>query len=118
MSDTDQRLANTLRRAMPKARKVPGFKETWNAAEARADQHRRRFHYAAAAAVGALAIVVVANLPAPPGDALAYIDMAELENSTYWSAPSDALLPESRFDIYQDMPTLFESTEAYGGALL
>ena len=118
MNKTDQRLAKYLRRAMPGTENIPGFAETWNAAQARADQVRRRFHYAAAAAVGTLAIIVVANLPAPSTDALAYIDLSELENTTYWSAPSDALLPESQFDIYQDMPTLMESTEAYGGALL
>ena len=86
MNESDQQLAKTLSRAMPRADEVPGFTETWNAAQARADQARRRFHYAAAAAVGMLAIIVVANLPTPPSDALAYIDLAELENTTYWCA--------------------------------
>ena len=42
--------------------------------------------------------------------AAAGVGFAELMDSTYWSAPSDVLLPDREFDIYQDLPELFEST--------
>ena len=47
-----------------------------------------------------------------------YVEVADLMDSTYWTAPSDVLLPDRQFDIYQDMPELFESTEPAGGTLL
>ena len=68
-------------------------------------------------AVAAVAAVVVAfNLQSP--ETTSYIEVAELLETTYWSAPSDVLLPEHEFDIYQEMPVIFESTEPAGGALL
>ena len=41
-----------------------------------------------------------------------------LLNATAWSAPSDALLPESDPDIFTTLPMLFESTETEVDALL
>ena len=41
-----------------------------------------------------------------------------LLNSTQWSAPSDLLMPEHQFDLYQDLPLLMESTESQEGSLL
>jgi len=41
-----------------------------------------------------------------------------LLGTTGWSAPSDSLMPDHQFDIYQDIPVLIESTETYGGTLL
>ena len=54
--------------------------------------------------------------PAPT--VLPLIEMGELLGSTSWQAPSDVLLPQHEFDLYQDMPALIESTEAATGALL
>ncbi len=41
-----------------------------------------------------------------------------LMNSTLWSAPSDSLMPEHQFDIYQEIPFLIESTDSLEGTLL
>ena len=62
------------------------------------------------------AVIVLVNSSAPVAER--YIEVADLMDSTYWTAPSDALLPEREFDIYQDLPVLFESTEPAEGALL
>ncbi len=97
---------------------APPFLKTWRAAEkcyaARRQSYRR---FASAAAVVAI-VVVAANLRSPPVAQDSYIEAAELLGSTSWSAPSDVLLPEHQFDLYQDMPTLIESTKPAGGALL
>jgi hypothetical protein len=69
---------------------------------------------AAAAIVGA--VIVLLNSGSPP--TASYIEIADLMESTYWAAPSDVLLPDREFDIYQDLPVLFESTEPAEGALL
>ena len=74
------------------------------------------FGFAAAAVVVAMLVITVGN--PPPVDETAYIEIAELLETTYWSAPSDVLLPEREFDIYQELPVLFESTEPAEGALL
>jgi hypothetical protein len=62
------------------------------------------------------AVIVLQSGTAPPGPS--YVEVADLMDSTYWSAPSDVLLPDREFDIYQDLPVLFESTEPAEGALL
>ena len=118
MSENDKHLAETLQRAMPRATAEPSFAHTWEAAERRAGQGRRRLHVAAAAAVAAVALLVVVEFAAPPHDAHEYIEVAELLNSTSWTAPSDALLPARQVDVYRDVPELLESTDVYGGTLL
>ena len=67
------------------------------------------------ASVVAGAVIAFTPRPETPET---YIEVADLLETTYWSAPSDVLLPERKFDIYQDMPVLFESTESAGGTLL
>jgi len=94
----------------------PSFEMTWQAAQQRhaaGRLHYRRF--AGAAAIVAAAVIAMYAQP-PAGES--YIEVADLLESTYWTAPSDALLPNRQFDIYQDMPVIFESTEPAGGALL
>ena len=116
MQTNDDTLRRRVREAWPKPSQVPPFEAAWTAAERR--RHDRRYGYgfgAAAAAVTAAAIILVSNGGAP---AESYVEVAELMNSTYWAAPSDVLLPEREFDIYQDLPALMESTEEVGGALL
>jgi len=39
-------------------------------------------------------------------------------DATYWTAPSDAWLPQHQFDIYQDVPVFGVSTESKEGTLL
>ena len=46
------------------------------------------------------------------------VDLDELVASTTWVAPSDSLLPEHRFDIFQELPEMFESTGTEEGTLL
>ena len=94
----------------------PSFDATWQAAIARRALMRRRYRRFASAAAIVAVIVIGLNVQAPPEES--YIEIADLLESTYWSAPSDVLLPNRELDIYQDMPVLFESTEPAGGALL
>ena len=99
-------------------RRAPTFKATWRAAEDRfAREQRRKRMLAGAAAVVAAAIVGL-HLQTSPTDEVTYIDIAELMGSTSWTAPSDVLLPEHEFDIYQELPALLESTPPAGGSLL
>jgi hypothetical protein len=68
----------------------------------------------AAAVIAAVVIGLYGKSPTQD----TYIHMADLMATTYWTAPSDVLLPDRKIDIYQDMPVLFESTEPAGGTLL
>lgn len=117
MNETDRKLAERVQRAMPTA-DVPAFEATLLAASRKAGRRRHGMHLLAAAAVAAIAVAVLLDQRGPGEHTLEYIEMAELMDSTTWSAPSDSLLPDRRFDIYQDLPTLMESTEVSGGALL
>ena len=97
---------------------APPFLKTWRAAKKRYAAKRQSYRrFASAAAVVAI-VLVAANLRSPPVGQDDFIDAAELLGSTSWSAPSDVLLPEHQFDLYQDMPALIESTNAAGGSLL
>lgn len=97
---------------------APPFLKTWRAAERRYAARRQTYgRFASAAAIVAI-VLVSANLRSPSVGQDNYIEAAELLGSTSWSAPSDVLLPEHQFDIYQDMPALIESTKAAGGSLL
>ena len=111
----DQSLREAVRQSWPNAT-APAFDKTWSAARHRRAPGRRRYAYLAAAAV--IGAVVVISLYSQAPKQKAYIEVAELLESTYWTAPSDALLPDRQFDIYQDMPEIFESTEPAGGTLL
>jgi hypothetical protein len=79
----------------------------WQRAQTSHAVSRRRYAGFAAAAV---IVAVIALGIRTPVEEPTYIEMAELLDSTYWSAPSDVLMPEKEFDIYQELPTLFEST--------
>ncbi len=118
MNDSD----DTLRKQVNRAWRHEGnagqssFADAWQAAQHRHAASRRRYSKFAGVAALAAALVVALNLQSPAEES--YIELADLLESTYWSAPSDVLLPDREFDIYQDMPVLFESTEPAGGALL
>jgi hypothetical protein len=115
MQETDKTLRDTVNAAWPSA-DAPAFDETWDTAQQRRTSSRRFVQrFAAAAAIAAVAAIAMFGNEPPREN---YIEVAELMESTYWTAPSDVLLPEKRFDIYQDMPELFESTEPAEGALL
>jgi hypothetical protein len=118
MTDIDDELRDNLKQSWRAAadREPPRFDAVWGAAEAR--YLRQRNIYRAAVAAAVIAVMAIVLKFGVPTDETAYIEVAELLESTYWSAPSDALLPEKEFDIYEDMPSFIESTEPVGGALL
>ncbi len=117
MKTDDRQLAQTIRNAMPADPQAPSFADAYAAASQQVGRRRHRLHLLAAAAVAAIAVIVIVDTR-PGVTEPGYIEMAELMETTSWTAPSDALLPDSRFDIYQDLPTLMKSTDGNGGALL
>jgi hypothetical protein len=117
MQDSDKALSDQVRQGwVGIGAAEPSFETTWQAAQQRHAAGRRHYRRFAGAAAVAAAVVVVLYAQPPAGES--YIEVADLLESTYWTAPSDALLPDRQFDIYQDMPVIFESTEPAGGALL
>lgn len=86
---------------------TPAFAAVMQAAEKRHAAGGNRLRLAAAAAVVAtVAIMVVGRWSATP-EAIddEFLIAASMLGSTSWTAPSDALLPQYRIDIYRDMPT-------------
>ena len=125
MTDQDETLRSHVRASWPQTTSATGqpFDDAWHRAEARhaaAKRARDRLAgVAAAAAIVAVVVMPIARLDnGDPGSPAGFVDPAELLGSTSWAAPSDALLPEYEFDIYQEMPELMESTEPAGGSLL
>lgn len=120
MTDSDTRLQEAVGKALAAAERLPApeFDTVWAAAGARAGIARKRrlllIGSAAVAAVAAIAFV----FHTPAGGEWRYVDRYQLLETTGWSAPSDSLLPDREFDIYQSVPVLIESTETYGGTLL
>ena len=104
--------------------KPPSFDEVWAAAEVRHGrlrmQSRRRFRtiggIAAAVAVIGITLGLWPEQQVELTDEFLIAD--SLLNSTSWSAPSDSLMPEHQFDIYQEIPFLIESTNSLEGTLL
>lgn len=75
-----------------------------------------RYRFVAACAVAAITIAQW-----PQGDGAVedeFLIAAALLETTQWTAPSDALLPQHQFDIYRDMPVSMGSTESEEGTLL
>lgn len=120
MKENDVRMAEECRRAMPQAGDVPDFDAVFAGAERRYRRARQqRMRYGAAAAIAALLVstlmLVDRDEPQPGGD---YIKIADLMNSTQWTAPSDVLLPRHEIDLYRELPAMPASTEPAHGALL
>ena len=120
MTDSDTPLRVALRDAQASVEKgdVPEFDRVWAAAKARARTLRRQRRAVAGSVAAAAVAAIVFGLLVPRQVELRFVDEDELLGTTSWSAPSDGLLPEHQFDIYQEIPVLIESTETYGGALL
>ena len=116
MQQSDETLRARVREAWPEPTRPASFDAAWEMAERRHRGRRQGYGIGAAAAAIVAAVIVLVNSSAPVAER--YIEVADLMDSTYWTAPSDALLPEREFDIYQDLPVLFESTEPAEGALL
>ena len=120
MTDSDTPLRVALRDAQASVEKsdVPEFDRIWVAANARTQRSRRKRRVVAGSVAAAAVAAIAFGLLVPRDIELQFIDADELLGTTSWSAPSDGLLPEHQFDIYQEIPVLIESTETYGGALL
>ena len=117
----EKRLGERLQKSLEsKSRRTPGFATTWAAAEARYLAELRRYRRVSAA-VAAVAIIAVTiglwpSEQTPDVTALARSD--DFLTSTLWTAPSDVLIPKHDVDIYQEIPTLPESSDLNEGALL
>lgn len=116
-TDNDVKLEKLLASAFESDEQAPGFEATWAAAESRYRRGNRIRALASVAASVAVVAIVVSALRPEAVDA-PIIEMGELLGATSWQAPSDVLLPERRFDIYQDLPELIQSTDGTGEALL
>jgi hypothetical protein len=118
MNKNDQELAQAVRQAAGEDPAPPNFEALWSRARGDYERSRRRYSWLASAAATVAAVVVTAHFVTRPGDDTTYIEVAELLDGTSWTAPSDVLMPEHQFDIYEELPTLTRSTKPAEGALL
>ncbi|NQV86491.1 MAG: hypothetical protein HQ492_05380 [Woeseiaceae bacterium] len=110
MTKEDEVLRVMLRESQRRADgSLPDFEVVFGAAE-RQLRDRRRIRFAGVAAGVGLAVLALSLLPTTEHE-FSYVDMVELTATTQWSAPSDSLLPEHQFDVYRELPRLFESTD-------
>ncbi len=114
----NENIQKRLRDAFAEHEDAPAFDATWHAAESFYTRRQRRLRTITgiAAAVVAIAVVFYAHTPEPVDEPL--IEMGELLGSTLWQAPSDALLPEHRIDLYEELPALIGTPDPGEGALL
>lgn len=122
----EKQLGASLKRSLESQDDAPPFDAVFAAAERRHGDSKRPYAGIAGAAVVAAVVAAVAvavmlmiEARAPTPDSMPkMLQVAELMDSTNWSAPSDVLLPTHEFDIYQELPVLLESTKPAEGALL
>ena len=108
MSNRDQAIKQSLQQAQEKADGVaPDFTTVFGAAE-RQIRSRSRKRYGGLAAAAVVMAIALSLIPSRK-DEVTYVDVEELMATTSWSAPSDALLPRHQFDIYRELPKLFDS---------
>jgi len=108
MTSDDEALRASLQAAQRKADgSAPEFDKVFGASEQRL-QSRRKMQFVGLAAAAVLAVLALGLLPTQ--EQITYVDTEELVATTFWSAPSDSLLPDHQFDIYRELPELFEST--------
>lgn len=120
MSGDDRLLAEALKRSAPEGAPAPSFDDVFGRAEAELDRRVRRRYFGVAGAVASAALVAIGLLvlapeETPPAETL---QITGLLDSTNWAAPSDVLLPEHEFDIFEELPEPMESTVPAEGALL
>jgi len=120
MTDSDTILRDRLKLGQNEAEQGldRGFDAAWASAELQASAGRGRGRWAGAAAVAALAVVITVASLLPAEQDWQFVNPTVFEGSTSWVAPSDVLLPEHQFDIFNDIPVLIESTKTEEGALL
>lgn len=116
MHSKENPIRQAFRQHQQTAESAPAFDKVF-AAAMRRSRAARRSRYLGLAAAAVVAAVAISLLPVQEEEMI-YVDLEELVATTQWSAPSDSLLPEYQFDIYREMPRLFESTEPDGGTLL
>lgn len=85
---------------------APDFASVWAAATARSRSVRTIITAAVLAIVAFVAIGLPQTERHPD-----FVSVDDLMASTRWTAPSDTLLPQHQFDIYQEIPRLIESTD-------
>jgi len=122
MRKEDEALQKILRDAEQQANgTAPAFDTVYRAAERRALRSRRT-RFAGLAAAAAIFVLLAVTLLPTQKDEFSYLDLQELTTTTSWTAPSDSLLPQRRFDIYRELPELIDvthsSTKYEDGALL
>ena len=117
----DEQIRRQLKEVFAEAEgKPPSFDGLWAAAETQHANSKRRV-MAIGGLVAAVAVIgiTVGLWPTQQAELTGdYLIADALLNSTSWSAPSDALMPEHQFDIYQEVPFLIESTNSQEGPLL
>lgn len=115
---TDDALERRVRHALDVSGPVPPFDAAFDAAERRLAAPRRSRWIAASAAAAVVVALAVAPFVdrAPAGPE--YVQIAELMDTTGWSAPSDVLLPQREIDLYRELPDIPKSTKPAEGALL
>lgn len=120
MSNDDRHIAEALKQGAPEPADPPHFDAVFGRAEAEYHWRTWRRYLTVAAAVASVAAVAVALLILAPEEAPLPepLRVTGLLDSTSWAAPSDVLLPEHEFDIFEELPGPMESTESAEGALL
>ncbi len=110
MSNDDETLRASLQKLQHQVdSQATDFNAIFASAEGRARGRSKR-RFAGLAAAAAVAVLAHGLLPNQEDDFI-YVDIEELTATTSWSAPSDSLLPKHRFDLYRELPMLFESTD-------
>ena len=120
MTESDTTLRDLLKQGLNEVEqgRAPGFDAVWAAAETRASARRSHNWMAGGALVAAVALAITVGLLRPAEQDWQFVSPDVFESGTSWVAPSDVLLPEHRFDIFNDIPVLIESTKTEEGALL
>jgi hypothetical protein len=117
---TDINIERALREGQRQAEagRIPAFEGVWAVAEERAARRGSGRSIAAIAVAVSIVLAVVISVMRPAEQEWEFVNPEDLASNTSWVAPSDVLLPERRFDIYEEIPVLIESTESDEGALL
>jgi hypothetical protein len=97
---------------------VPEFERTLATAQDRWRRQKQRRAGLGGIAAALLIAALWSVLALPERSTQDYLVAESLLATTYWTAPSDVLLPRYDIDIYRDLPDLMESTEVSEGALL
>jgi hypothetical protein len=118
----EENIQKSLRPAFEDAHtgNAPVFDKVWANAEVAYDRSQRRYRMFGGVAAAIAVLGIVAFLWPAQQEEFSddYFIADALMNSTSWSAPSDALMPEHQFDIYQEIPFPGVSTDRQEGSLL